>query len=407
MSRSIKERYKNLILYIGIPFLCTLILFVFYFVIDYHFFPVEREITVEASHYTYNIDDFNKYNLNIKKITKINKDTFKKVGTKTLEFEVNHHTYKSKVHIIDTTAPVCKTCTKKIYTHHTLDIKDLYKDVKDASKVKVTYKLEPDLTVLGKQKVTLVLTDTYNNSSEYTTTITVLEDKKAPVIKGAKDLNLYIGKTISYKKGVTVEDNVDDDLQVEVDASKVNPTKAGDYKVTYTATDLSDNSTSQTITVHVKKYDINAKAEEEADKVLDKIIKDNMTDDDKVKTIYNYLVDNVKIYGYHYGSIDAYKTAAYYGFINKSGDCTTYASMFMVLLDEAGIHDYKLVRRYPINILNHYWLLINTGSGYYHYDPYHNTYKYTDTQLDKKGSKNRGFNYYQRNVDLYPKTPEV
>ena len=406
MKRRIKPKYIKCI-YLCLPFLCVVFMFGFYFIIDYCFFPMEREITVEASHYNYSIEDFKKYNVNAKCISKIDDQTFEKVGTKNIQFSYRNHTYSTKVNIVDTTAPTCKVKTKKVYTHHTLDISSLYKEIEDASDVQVTYKKEPDLTTLGKQKVTLVLTDTYKNTNEYTTTITVLEDKKAPVIKGTKDLNLYIGKSISYKKGITVTDNVDKDLSVQVDASKVNPTKVGDYKVTYTATDLSNNSTTKEITVHVKKYDINAKAEEEADQVLNKIIKDNMTNQEKVKAIYNYLVSNVRINGYHSGSIDAYKTAAYYGFTNKSGDCTTYAGMFMVMLDEAGIHDYKLVKRYPIRRLNHYWLLINVGDGYYHYDPYKRTYKLTDTQLDKKGYVNESYNYYQRQKDTYPATPEA
>ena len=60
------------------------------------------------------------------------------------------------------------------------------------------------------------------------------------------------GKTVSYKKGVTVSDNVDKDIELEIDSSKVNLNKVGSYKVVYKATDKAGNTTKKEIKVTVE-----------------------------------------------------------------------------------------------------------------------------------------------------------
>ena len=72
----------------------------------------------------------------------------------------------------------------------------------------------------------------------------VVIDQKAPQIVGAKDLEVYVGGTVSYKSGVSVADDIDAKPDLTIDNTKVDLAKPGVYEVTYTATDASGNSTS-------------------------------------------------------------------------------------------------------------------------------------------------------------------
>ena len=53
---------------------------------------------------------------------------------------------------------------------------------------------------------------------------------------------VYIGEPVSFRKYVTVTDNVDKDVELEVDSSSVNLTKAGSYTVVYRVVDSSGNA---------------------------------------------------------------------------------------------------------------------------------------------------------------------
>ena len=72
--------------------------------------------------------------------------------------------------------------------------------------------------------------------------------------------NQYVAVNSKYTPcSYIVEDNYDEDMSERVTInSNVNTSKIGDYQVTYTATDSSNNSTTQTIAVHVrKKFELN------------------------------------------------------------------------------------------------------------------------------------------------------
>jgi len=63
--------------------------------------------------------------------------------------------------------------------------------------------------------------------------------------------------------------------------------------------------------------------------------------------------------------IDAAK-AAYECFTRGRGNCYTYFAASMVLLTRAGIPNEPVKRHVPGSY--HYWNLVNTGSGWYHFD---------------------------------------
>lgn len=67
-------------------------------------------------------------------------------------------------------------------------------------------------------------------------------DTEPPVIEGEDQHVVYIGDTVSFRKCVTVTDNKDENVKLEVDSSSVNLNKEGSYTVIYKATDSSGNT---------------------------------------------------------------------------------------------------------------------------------------------------------------------
>ena len=153
----------------------------------------------------------------------------------------------------------------------------------------VTFAKEPDFTTPGTQEVALLLTDEDGNTTELTATLTVLQDTTPPVISGVTDQEILLGETVAYKKGVTVTDDYDENVELEVDSSQVNPTVAGDYLVTYRATDRSGNTAEATAYFSfTQPSEYTDLALEEAQKVLDKITTEDMTQTEVAKAIYDW-----------------------------------------------------------------------------------------------------------------------
>ncbi|HBI73586.1 MAG TPA: polysaccharide deacetylase, partial [Lachnospiraceae bacterium] len=85
----------------------------------------------------------------------------------------------------------------------------------------------------GEQKVAIQLKDEGNNTSEVEALLIVKEDTEAPEILGVRDKTAYIGDSLSYRKGITVTDNKDKKVELQIDSSNVNLKKEGTYSVIY------------------------------------------------------------------------------------------------------------------------------------------------------------------------------
>ena len=141
-----------------------------------------------------------------------------------------------------------------------------------------------------------------------------VQDIFAPVISGVRDLETYVGSTISYKTGVTVTDDLDAKPTLEIDNSQVDLSKPGVYNVTYTATDASGNATSITVKLTVKVRTANFVEPEviyaKADAILSQFIRDDMTDREKAEAVYVWTRRGVHL---SYGSKPA-------GFVHEEAD---------------------------------------------------------------------------------------
>ncbi|MBO6129889.1 MAG: transglutaminase domain-containing protein [Pseudobutyrivibrio sp.] len=196
-----------------------------------------------------------------------------------------------------------------------------------------------------------------------------MQDVTPPEISGVEQLEFAQGDAISYKKNIVVTDDIDENPTLEVDTSEVNPDKRGIYPITYIATDAAGNTTEKSTKVRIVSAKIAAATEETvnamADEILAEIITDDMDQLQQARAVYDWVVDNIT-YSESAGIDDLY-SAAYKGMYNRIGDCTVKQKTAEVMLNRLGIKNMEIEKIRDTR--GHYWLLIDVGEGWYHYDP--------------------------------------
>ncbi len=290
-------------------------------------------------------------------------------GEYEIELKLDDKTYTSKLKIVDTIDPVGEAAPKTVYNGLPVNPADLVTNVKDNSFVTASFKKEYDFSTLGERDVVVVLTDLGKNETEIKTKVTIAKDDQAPVISGAQDITVSIGDTITYKKDVTVTDNLDTNVQLQIDNTMVNMKKPGTYPVTYTATDAAGNTVTVQINVIVNEPEPGVYNEEIvnylAQQVLDTIVNDSMTDTEKIYAVYKWTKSNI---GYINTSDKSdWIKGAYQGFTEKQGDCFIYYCVGKALLNVLGVNNVDIVKS-DTSHSSHYWSLVDIGSGYYHFD---------------------------------------
>ena len=76
-------------------------------------------------------------------------------------------------------------------------------------------------------------------------------DTIKPEIIGAKDITIKQGDTIDLTQNIKVEDNIDKDIPLII-TGNIDTNKVGEYEITYTATDKSNNKAEQTIKIKIE-----------------------------------------------------------------------------------------------------------------------------------------------------------
>ena len=276
------------------------------------------------------------------------------------------------LHVQDTVAPTVTLAVDSIEMYTTADAPsaaDYVETVSDISNCTIDFKDTYDFSKEGNFDVTIVVTDASGNSTEETIPCTILEDTTPPEIIGVEPLQVAQGDAISYKKNIVVTDDKDPNPTLEVDTSDVNADKRGVYKVKYIATDSAGNTTEEETTIKIVSAKITAATEETvnamADAILAEIITDGMSQKEQARAVYNWVVDNIT-YSETAG-IDDLLSAAYKGMYNRVGDCTVKQKTAEVMLNRLGIKNMEIEKIRDTR--GHYWLLIDIGEGWYHYDP--------------------------------------
>lgn len=333
-------------------------------------------------------------------------------GSYAVELTHQGQTYSATLVIVDTVAPTASPKPVILTQPGQVNAEDFVSDIQDATQVTVSFKAQPDWTREGAQDVIVLLTDAGGNVTEITSSLLV--DGKAPVISGTKNLETYVGSTVSYKKGVSVSDNVDENPTFEIDNSGVDLSKAGVYDVTYKATDAAGNVTEITVSLTVREKPDNYVEPEviyaRVDAILAQFIRDDMTDREKAEAIY---VWSRRDTGHlTYGSAphrDDYLQTANEFLDTRKGDCFYFFSIQKLMFERLGIPtiDVSKVKNFEGDS-NHYWLLVSVDGGetYYHFD---NVWSkalclVTDKVMDDFSAAvdSHPFN---RDKSLYPATP--
>lgn len=228
------------------------------------------------------------------------------------------------------------------------------------------------------------------------------QDVTAPVIEGVRNLTVEQGKSVSYKKGVSVTDDVDSEVALEVDASQVDLDTPGVYTVFYRAADRAGNQAEATCTVTVTDP---AKITEEdvyalADQLLAEIITDDMTKYEQAETLWRWCNEKIAV---HSNSDErTVLEGAYQGLRNRAGDCYIYCATYAVLLTRCGIDNMCVTRVGGTS--EHWWNLVNVGDGWYHCDSsprnYQDKFFISFMQTDEQVAE-----YSAHYLTLYPDRP--
>lgn len=220
----------------------------------------------------------------------------------------------------------------------------------------------------------------------------IIQDTTAPVINVPEEKIFERGENILYRSGVTVTDNSNEEIELNIDSSRVDANVPGVYEVVYTATDSAGNTGTVTGLITIEDSHTPTKEEVDvlADEILAEIITNNMTNTEKARAIFDWCQENIRVTGHSRKDSELY--GAYDGFYYREGDCyTSYASSSW-LLEKCGVEVIALKK--PLGDATHYWSLINTGKGWYHFDCSHQKEDYhcfmqTDAQVKKYAEEYR------------------
>lgn len=309
------------------------------------------------------------------------------------------------VTVADTTPPQGEGVNAQWYLSHPITANRLVTNEFDYTDITYIYAAEPDWTKPGAQSVEVILTDAAGNIATITSTLTLIEDTQAPALYGVKDRYCYIGQAVAYFSEVFAQDNCDEEVTVDVDKSQVNIYAAGTYPVSYTATDSSGNSVTLSCEFTFVEETI---TDEElfgaADEVLAEITTPDMSIGRKAYAIYQYVFSHIRYNGV--SDKTDWKYEAYRGITTGRGDCFTFFATAKCLLERIGAQT-MCVERYGGNRdTHHYWLLVNLGTGWYHFDAInvgprnYECFMRTDAAI-----KARAANFWSFDESLYPPTP--
>lgn len=213
-------------------------------------------------------------------------------------------------------------------------------------------------------------------SFQQSATLSVVVDKEPPTISGVREIAAYIGEAIAYRDGVTVSDDCDGAIALEIDSSAVDATQVGSYPVIYRATDRTGKTTTVETTVHVYEARITeAELWNLVDPLIEKLGLLGESRAVQVELIWTYVHKRGTIV--YTGSSDKtdWIRGAYDALTKKQGDCYSYYSLSKAFFVRLGIENmdlYKAPRPTVGDNNSHYWSMVNIGTAeapvWYYYD---------------------------------------
>ncbi len=300
---------------------------------------------------------------------------------------------------------------------------DFVTDVRGSGNVTAEFAEEYNFTYPHNFTVIVNLTDEDGNTCTVESYAECkVSDTAPPVITVGDDIYVTVGDSVSYKSGVSATDNSGESIKIQVDNSKVDLSKAGTYTVKYSAKDSAGNVAYATKTVHVSAAPIHT--DEEVLALAKKIYNNKILKSKYVTDVNSKFELAYAIYQWCYNSItfdisgtDRSKGAvqlAYDGFTKLKGDCYTYMITAEYLFRVAGIDTLEVTRLRYEGESNHFWLLVDVGDGWYHFDATSrstgrgtDTFMLTDEELAAFCEKFNVPHYFRFDKDAYPARSSV
>lgn len=285
-------------------------------------------------------------------------------GAYAVRVQVNGGTEIALVTLVDTTGPVLAQREGPFYTCHTFAPEDLV-DARDVTGVTLSFIEAPDQTSDQPQTFSIRAVDGVGNETVSVFPLTLAVDTTPPVLYGVVNVGGYVDEPIAYFKEAYAVDDVDGRVEMAVE-SEVILSKKGKYKVTYYATDLSGNTAEKSctytlVTPVVGDNEVRAMAKS----VIAEIITPDMVTAEKLRAVFDYVRGHVRYTGA--SNKNDWRQEAIRGNTDGKGDCFTVYCLSRALLDELKIPYMSVTRRGGST--RHYWLIVNIGTGWYHFDP--------------------------------------
>ena len=270
----------------------------------------------------------------------------------------------------------------------------------------------PDMDQIGDYDIVFRVEDASGNrTKELHSILTVIEDTAPPVFKTVPELSAYVGEAIAYRKGLVVEDNCGGEVDIQVDASSVDPTTPGDYEVRFTAADQSGNVSWAATTIHIYENQVTEEQlNARIDEVIARIITPGMDKEAQLRAVYRYVYDHIA-YTSDSDKSDWIRAAYDALFVAGSGDCYNYFAAAIAFCRRLGI-DYREIERTPGAAEGtHFWIMVNIGTAedprWYHFDCTHINVVYTHSGCLLTDAQLRAFNhiragFYTYNAGAYP-----
>ena len=317
-------------------------------------------------------------------------------GTYPLRFQVGGQAEIGLVTLVDTVSPVLSLREGPFYTHHDWAPEQLVR-AEDVTEVRLSFVRAPDFASDQAQTFTVRAVDAAGNETVASFPLTLAVDDTPPTLYGVENRTCYVNEPIAYLMTAYAEDAVDGRVDVTVE-SEVIPSQAGRYTVTYTAADRSGNRASRSCTYTLVEPAVSERqVREAAQKVLGKITSDDMVLAEKLRAVYDYLHENMRFSG----SSDKtdWRKEALRGLTTYRGDCFTYFSATRALLDELDVPYLCVTRKSDTS--RHYWVIVNIGTGWYHFDPinyysWNLCFMWTNEQC-RVGSKRDFWRFHEEN----------
>ena len=236
-------------------------------------------------------------------------------------------------------------------------------------------------------------------------------DNIPPQIIGAKNITVYLGEAIAYRKNITITDNNGSEgVSLEIDSSNVDISTPGTYAATYIATDKEGNESRETIFVTVTESQISLEElNEKLDSVIALIIRDGMNTEEKIRAIYEYVQSHMSYVSDSDKSdwrAEAYRAL----FVSGSGDCFSFFAASKAFFERLNIDSLDIQRTPGLVEQTHYWSIVNISDDsnsdiWYYYDscPLRSEYNHsgcllTEIQIEAYNKVREHFYAYDRDA---------